>query len=160
SAGRRAGSARLSMVLERPVRRTGPRVPVSATVTASRVAATTVPVVGGLTVLSNPALGSASSGAVRHPTVTPAAAAATVRSRYCASSSAATVRGVAPTALRRLARRWSRGARTAASEARVTSEAAASSPAPMTRRSEEHTSELQSRENLVCRLLLEKKYDK
>src|SRR5690606_20934119 len=42
SAGRRAGSARLSMVLERPVRRTGPRVPVSATVTASRVAATTV----------------------------------------------------------------------------------------------------------------------
>src|SRR5207302_9108723 len=30
------------------------------------------------------------------------------------------------------------------------------SPAPV-RRSEEHTSELQSRENLVCRLLLEKK---
>src|SRR5215475_8177753 len=29
--------------------------------------------------------------------------------------------------------------------------------APVTRRSEEHTSELQSRENLVCRLLLEKK---
>src|SRR5690606_41582242 len=28
------------------------------------------------------------------------------------------------------------------------------------RRSEEHTSELQSRENLVCRLLLEKKYHK
>src|SRR5690606_40729526 len=28
-----------------------------------------------------------------------------------------------------------------------------------TRRSEEHTSELQSRENLVCRLLLEKKKD-
>src|SRR5690606_39949025 len=27
----------------------------------------------------------------------------------------------------------------------------------LTRRSEEHTSELQSRENLVCRLLLEKK---
>src|SRR5690606_41663952 len=35
-----------------------------------------------------------------------------------------------------------------------------SSPAPWSawhRRSEEHTSELQSRENLVCRLLLEKK---
>src|SRR5690606_41912683 len=34
-----------------------------------------------------------------------------------------------------------------------------SSPAPWRRRfrSEEHTSELQSRENLVCRLLLEKK---
>src|SRR5690606_41721187 len=29
--------------------------------------------------------------------------------------------------------------------------------APMNDRSEEHTSELQSRENLVCRLLLEKK---
>src|SRR5436309_6882624 len=29
----------------------------------------------------------------------------------------------------------------------------------VTKRSEEHTSELQSRENLVCRLLLEKKYD-
>src|SRR5690606_41617335 len=28
---------------------------------------------------------------------------------------------------------------------------------PLTQRSEEHTSELQSRENLVCRLLLEKK---
>src|SRR5690606_41162564 len=32
-----------------------------------------------------------------------------------------------------------------------------SSPATITSRSEEHTSELQSRENLVCRLLLEKK---
>src|SRR6202045_1454521 len=31
------------------------------------------------------------------------------------------------------------------------------SHAPEMRRSEEHTSELQSRENLVCRLLLEKK---
>src|SRR5215475_14768216 len=30
----------------------------------------------------------------------------------------------------------------------------------LTRRSEEHTSELQSRENLVCRLLLEKKKKK
>src|SRR5690606_40119779 len=30
-------------------------------------------------------------------------------------------------------------------------------PRPLPRRSEEHTSELQSRENLVCRLLLEKK---
>src|SRR6266700_6669554 len=30
-------------------------------------------------------------------------------------------------------------------------------PAPSCSRSEEHTSELQSRENLVCRLLLEKK---
>src|SRR6266511_1095779 len=31
------------------------------------------------------------------------------------------------------------------------------SPATLAERSEEHTSELQSRENLVCRLLLEKK---
>src|SRR5436309_5742166 len=34
------------------------------------------------------------------------------------------------------------------------------SSGPRTRRSEEHTSELQSRENLVCRLLLEKKKKK
>src|SRR2546429_4129357 len=33
-------------------------------------------------------------------------------------------------------------------------------PAPATRRSEEHTSELQSRLHLVCRLLLEKKKKK
>src|SRR2546430_13563696 len=32
-----------------------------------------------------------------------------------------------------------------------------STPAPHARRSEEHTSELQSQSNLVCRLLLEKK---
>src|SRR5690606_41346655 len=36
------------------------------------------------------------------------------------------------------------------------SRSSVSSP-PTVRRSEEHTSELQSRENLVCRLLLEKK---
>src|SRR5690606_41296234 len=35
----------------------------------------------------------------------------------------------------------------------------ASPPASQDHRSEEHTSELQSRENLVCRLLLEKKKD-
>src|SRR5690606_40203841 len=35
--------------------------------------------------------------------------------------------------------------------------ATAGSPSWIARRSEEHTSELQSRENLVCRLLLEKK---
>src|SRR5215475_5811076 len=33
-------------------------------------------------------------------------------------------------------------------------------PAPVRARSEEHTSELQSRENIVCRLLLEKKKKK
>src|SRR5690606_42160343 len=37
--------------------------------------------------------------------------------------------------------------------------AASTRPCPSARRSEEHTSELQSRENLVCRLLLEKKKD-
>src|SRR5690606_41798821 len=37
---------------------------------------------------------------------------------------------------------------------------AARRPRPCRRRSEEHTSELQSRENLVCRLLLEKKKSK
>src|SRR5690606_40943006 len=39
----------------------------------------------------------------------------------------------------------------------TTSQSCASSPCRTWRRSEEHTSELQSRENLVCRLLLEKK---
>src|SRR5205809_2045999 len=37
------------------------------------------------------------------------------------------------------------------------SEAAPSRPVPVNHRSEEHTSELQSRLHLVCRLLLEKK---
>src|SRR3712207_6878245 len=36
-------------------------------------------------------------------------------------------------------------------------EASGDSPVPVGRRSEEHTSELQSRQYLVCRLLLEKK---
>src|SRR5690349_22602459 len=37
---------------------------------------------------------------------------------------------------------------------------AAPKPRPLKRRSEEHTSELQSRRDLVCRLLLEKKKKK
>src|SRR5690606_39572103 len=41
----------------------------------------------------------------------------------------------------------------------VKSPAVSPAPSPRTR-SEEHTSELQSRENLVCRLLLEKKNNK
>src|SRR5207302_5871773 len=46
------------------------------------------------------------------------------------------------------------------STARSRSTACASSPSRSSGRSEEHTSELQSRENLVCRLLLEKKKKK
>src|SRR5207253_8922278 len=42
-------------------------------------------------------------------------------------------------------------------EAHRTSRDALGSPIPWKRRSEEHTSELQSRGHLVCRLLLEKK---
>src|SRR5436309_11681964 len=38
-----------------------------------------------------------------------------------------------------------------------TARAGAATPSAASTRSEEHTSELQSRENLVCRLLLEKK---
>src|SRR5690606_40030060 len=49
---------------------------------------------------------------------------------------------------------WDR-CRSAAS--RWSDRSAEQAPAPRARRSEEHTSELQSRENLVCRLLLEKK---
>src|SRR5690606_41560887 len=41
--------------------------------------------------------------------------------------------------------------------ASATPRIASSEPATVAPRSEEHTSELQSRENLVCRLLLEKK---
>src|SRR5690606_41754927 len=43
---------------------------------------------------------------------------------------------------------------------RTCSHAVAMPKAPIYTRSEEHTSELQSRENLVCRLLLEKKKKK
>src|SRR2546426_12185041 len=43
---------------------------------------------------------------------------------------------------------------------RLRGRAAAASPEPMVLRSEEHTSELQSPCNLVCRLLLEKKKKK
>src|SRR5690606_41980446 len=41
--------------------------------------------------------------------------------------------------------------------ATITSSKSPAARRTMSRRSEEHTSELQSRENLVCRLLLEKK---
>src|SRR3712207_8334666 len=51
----------------------------------------------------------------------------------------------------------------ATAHSRITSAGASSSSAPAwrtrSRRSEEHTSELQSRQYLVCRLLLEKKYN-
>src|SRR3712207_8517591 len=51
----------------------------------------------------------------------------------------------------------SRLRRMAASRGMVTPASSARSDAPTTCRSEEHTSELQSRQYLVCRLLLEKK---
>src|SRR5436309_5953130 len=62
------------------------------------------------------------------------------------------------------------GSRTASAKAAATTASTADPPAanisaptvaaaPRYWRSEEHTSELQSRENLVCRLLLEKKKD-
>src|SRR5690606_41813198 len=52
--------------------------------------------------------------------------------------------------------RWQDPASRAARRSHARLTAGASAP-PRERRSEEHTSELQSRENLVCRLLLEKK---
>src|SRR5690606_41778490 len=51
-------------------------------------------------------------------------------------------------------RRWTHAVASAGKGARA---ANAAMRCPLRRRSEEHTSELQSRENLVCRLLLEKK---
>src|SRR5690606_39323357 len=47
--------------------------------------------------------------------------------------------------------------RNASTEWRASSADSRSKPSAQTRRSEEHTSELQSREKIVCRLLLEKK---
>src|SRR5690606_40981225 len=66
------------------------------------------------------------------------------------SRTSATSRSCAPATTTRLGRR---------SPCRTTgpSPARSSPTAPTAARSEEHTSELQSRENLVCRLLLEKK---
>src|SRR5436309_5021128 len=51
----------------------------------------------------------------------------------------------------------SRAPRPRSSAARASCATPARSPTRRSSRSEEHTSELQSRENLVCRLLLEKK---
>src|SRR5688572_32824538 len=65
---------------------------------------------------------------------------------------------------RRSTGRASRNTRVAATAARWPRPRATSRPAtrraPGRRRSEEHTSELQSQSNLVCRLLLEKKKNK
>src|SRR5215475_3248682 len=62
-------------------------------------------------------------------------------------------------------RRWPISSRAAPSSSRAwagvpaakKTQSPGAAPAAPARRSEEHTSELQSRENLVCRLLLEKK---
>src|SRR2546430_5186365 len=56
-------------------------------------------------------------------------------------------------------RRWTGATRTQAGAIPLMSAGEASSAQPPTR-SEEHTSELQSQSNLVCRLLLEKKKNK
>src|SRR5690606_40065890 len=56
--------------------------------------------------------------------------------------------------------RTSRSRRSANSSIRRRRSRASRGTPRRTRRSEEHTSELQSRENLVCRLLLEKKKHK
>src|SRR3712207_8849236 len=56
---------------------------------------------------------------------------------------------------------WSSSSRQVVGTARATSVAVSGPPAPASAaRSEEHTSELQSRQYLVCRLLLEKKKKK
>src|SRR2546430_7458291 len=52
---------------------------------------------------------------------------------------------------------WSSACSPAAAEQPAWSKIAPSRSTPPVRRSEEHTSELQSQSNLVCRLLLEKK---
>src|SRR5690606_39301640 len=66
---------------------------------------------------------------------------------------AVTARG--PAAVRSPARAISSAA-SSVTPAPLTAPVAAMAPPVLRKRSEEHTSELQSRENLVCRLLLEK----
>src|SRR2546427_8927335 len=63
----------------------------------------------------------------------------------CASTTARSIRQATP-------------ARTTSRKSRCTTSARC--PSPCRQRSEEHTSELQSQSNLVCRLLLEKKKKK
>src|SRR5205085_9173050 len=73
------------------------------------------------------------------------------------ASSSSTTAWARPTSLRRASRPASTNVRRSVRSSRVTP---GSSPVPggdPARRSEEHTTELQSQSNLVCRLLLEKK---
>src|SRR5690606_41654983 len=65
--------------------------------------------------------------------------------------------GSAPARLRRPRLRSSQRAKIAASSWNALNSSALPDGSRKKNRSEEHTSELQSRENLVCRLLLEKK---
>src|SRR2546430_10014805 len=75
------------------------------------------------------------------------------RHRPCRCCWPAAPTGCAAISRRSSAARWARKSGTSAWTA-------ASSAAPWWPRSEEHTSELQSQSNLVCRLLLEKKHTK
>src|SRR5206468_13064133 len=75
-----------------------------------------------------------------------------------AASSAREVTSVGTTLARRLSARTSAAVRSAAT--RSNSAMTMSAPWHERARSEEHTSELQSRSDLVCRLLLEKKKKK
>src|SRR2546430_6780571 len=70
--------------------------------------------------------------------------------------SAAMSRAVPRSSARRV-RQSAHVSRCACTEARASDESAPSRYAERSPRSEEHTSELQSQSNLVCRLLLEKK---
>src|SRR5690606_40448487 len=65
--------------------------------------------------------------------------------------------GVAPASFEVTADEFAAAEAAVPGELRAAMEEAALTPASSRPRSEEHTSELQSRENLVCRLLLEKK---
>src|SRR5256886_5548543 len=79
---------------------------------------------------------------------------------WCSSPSIATARYARPRAIRGLpdsCRRRSVPMTTPPSSPRRCRPSRTTCAAPATGRSEEHTSELQSQSNLVCRLLLEKK---
>ena len=108
--GGRAASARAWTVLVRAARTAGTKVATAATASATAVTAPTVDRVsdGAPARPRRPAPGSVSRGAASHPAASPAAAASRARTRYSASSTTATRRGVPPTALSRPTRRvWS-----------------------------------------------------
>jgi hypothetical protein len=133
--GGRAESARARTVLVRAARMAGTTVARTVTATATAVTSPTVGVVSGGTPARprRPALGSMSSGAASRPTASPAAAARSATTRYSARSTAATRRGVPPTALSSPTRRISSAMRPPTRTATLATASRPSSQPPVIR---------------------------